>query len=555
MARCPAHKDDTASLKLDEGTDGRVLLHCHAGCDTNEILSRVGLSITDLFPKEGRMNTEPTKVYQYKDEGGGVLFEVCRYELDGGKKTFRQRHMNGSDEYKWNLDGVRRVPYGLPQLLKAPPDKPIFIVEGEKDVQRLFKERLVATTNPGGAGKWRDEYNEPLRGRQVVVLPDNDPPGKAHAEAVARSLQGCARSVKILALPELREKGDVSDWLDAGHTAEELLKLTATTPDAPRTASRTAGFEFTSLSDLMNEPEIETDWLVDGMLPVGGISIMAARPKVGKSTLARNLALAVARGSHFLHRHTTQGRVLYVALEERRADVARQFARMGAQSEPIAIHTGSAPERALQALTDAIIEFQPSLVVIDPLIRFFRFKDANDYNEVYRTLGPIVELSQRTNCHILLLHHTSKLSVAEHGSAALMASTAFGGAVHCTFLLNRNYETNQRTVFTEQRTGLDMPPTVIHLDPDTDVITDVGEVDEVLMLDTMRRVEQYLRLDGEWHFEKEIRQAVVGDTTRIGNALRRMYYTEGSVERDGTGKPRDAYRYRVNTYTSERPSI
>lgn len=97
----------------------------------------------------------------------------------------------------------------------------------------------MATTNAGGAGKWRDEYGEYLRGRSVVVLPDNDEPGREHAAKVARSLQGVAAGVRVLELPNLPPKGDVSDWLDAGGLVDELLVLPASTPSLGENCSAT----------------------------------------------------------------------------------------------------------------------------------------------------------------------------------------------------------------------------------------------------------------------------------------------------------------------------
>ena len=120
--------------------------------------------------------------------------------------------------------------YRLPELSSADPSEPVVITEGEKDVETIRTLGLVATTNPGGAGKWKSEYNECLRDRHVVILSDNDLVGQQHAEQVARSLLGVAASVKLITLPELLEKGDVSDWITAGHTTEELLRLIEQTP-------------------------------------------------------------------------------------------------------------------------------------------------------------------------------------------------------------------------------------------------------------------------------------------------------------------------------------
>jgi putative DNA primase/helicase len=230
IAGCPAHDDCHASLSIGEGKDGRILLKCHAGCDTARILDVMELAAADLFPHghSGQTNGKPRiiAVYDYRDEQGTLLFQAVRFD----PKDFRQRVSDGNGGWTWKLGRMRRVLYRLPELLAAPKEQVVVIVEGEKDVDQLVKLGLVATTNPMGAGKWRSEYSEFLRGRHVVILPDNDEPGRMHAEQVAASLVGVAASIKVLPLPCLSLHGDVSDWLDTGGTAEELLRLAAGAP-------------------------------------------------------------------------------------------------------------------------------------------------------------------------------------------------------------------------------------------------------------------------------------------------------------------------------------
>ena len=159
--------------------------------------------------------------YRYCDEGGAHLFDVVRRP---GHK-FLQRRADG----QWTLRGVRRVLYRLPQLLAAPTQVIVFICEGEKDADNLAALGFVTTTNPGGAGKWRADYSELLRGRPVVILPDNDVAGIEHAAKVRRALLRVAESVRVLQLPDLPPKGDVSDWLANGGSADALLELVSTT--------------------------------------------------------------------------------------------------------------------------------------------------------------------------------------------------------------------------------------------------------------------------------------------------------------------------------------
>lgn len=165
-------------------------------------------------------------VYPYHDEDGSLLYEVVRFEPKG----FAQRRPDGNGGHSWGLNGQRRVPYGLPELLAAPADALVFVAEGEKDIHTLRHLGLTATCNPGGAGKWQPDFNKYFAGRDVVVLADNDGPGLAHADHVARSLHQVARRVRLVWLPG-PEKSDVSDWLDAGHSVDELLAIVAQTPD------------------------------------------------------------------------------------------------------------------------------------------------------------------------------------------------------------------------------------------------------------------------------------------------------------------------------------
>lgn len=191
------------------------------------------------------------KTYDYRDEQGELLFQVCRLV----PKDFRQRAPNGSGGWVWKTSTIRKVLYRLPELIATSADEIVFVCEGEKDADRLVAGGLIATTNPGGAAtpstdgrpskpKWLPSYNAFFAGRRVVILPHNDEPGRAHAQTIAASLAPIAARVAILELPDLPDKGDdVSVWLDAGGTIEQLValaeeQLAAAVP--PKTAGQDA---------------------------------------------------------------------------------------------------------------------------------------------------------------------------------------------------------------------------------------------------------------------------------------------------------------------------
>lgn len=220
--RCPVHDDRTASVVISQG-DAGVLVHCHAGCALEDILGAKGLKPRDLY--EQREHGSIVATYDYRDEHGSLLYQVVRLDPKG----FRQRRPDPAGGWNWKLSGVRRVLYRLPELLAAAPGAPVFVVEGEKDADALIALGLTATTNAQGAGKFRQLAKhacDVLAGRTVIVLPDNDDPGRAHARDVERALLGAA-TVRVLELPGLPPKGDVSDWLAAGGTREDLLALAA----------------------------------------------------------------------------------------------------------------------------------------------------------------------------------------------------------------------------------------------------------------------------------------------------------------------------------------
>lgn len=234
---CPRHDDKHPSLQVNPSKDVWLCGPCGSGGNPWQLaafiaglnpddkaavaawLRQRGLLEANDHGGERRIVAE----YDYRDENGKVLFQTVRYQ----PKDFRQRRPDGKGGWIWNLDGVSLVPYRLPQW----NDKPtVYLVEGEKDADALWKLDLPATCNPMAAGKWREQYNPWLKGKRVVIFPDNDPPGEAHALDVARHLLPVAVAVKIVRLPGLPAKGDVSDWLAAGGTREKLGELVKAAP-------------------------------------------------------------------------------------------------------------------------------------------------------------------------------------------------------------------------------------------------------------------------------------------------------------------------------------
>lgn len=215
-ARCPAHDDETPSLSIRLGDDGRVLVNCFARCAPEQVVAAVGLRMADLMPAARIVAT-----YPYRDEHRTFLYENVRLSPKG----FRLRRRNAKGEWVWKMDGVRRVPYRLPELQGQ---RLVLLVEGEKDADNLAALGLPATTTPMGAGAWRDEYAAIIKAsgvQDVVVIPDNDEQGRRYTLQAGTALTACGITVRVATLPGVAEKGDVSDWLEAGGTLDELKAL------------------------------------------------------------------------------------------------------------------------------------------------------------------------------------------------------------------------------------------------------------------------------------------------------------------------------------------
>lgn len=225
---CVAHEERNASASWNRKKDTWNCLQCGAHGPGTDLAERLGIHVET--PKERAEKGTIVATYPYHDADGNLLYEKVRYS----PKRFALRRRDGAG-WSWNLNGVSPVLYRLPEVLSSTGR--VYVVEGEKDADSLRERGLTATCNRDGAqakgsSKWFPRlYNPPLEGRDVVILPDADTAGRNHAAAVALSLRGTARSVRVLELPGLGEKEDVSDWLLGGGTVEELAALADACPE------------------------------------------------------------------------------------------------------------------------------------------------------------------------------------------------------------------------------------------------------------------------------------------------------------------------------------
>lgn len=391
------------------------------------------------------------QTYDYVSAQGEVVMQVCRME----PKSFRQRRPDpGSpDGWNWSVKGVQQIPYRLPEILAAVASgQVVYVVEGEKDADALFREGMVATCNPGGAGKWPESFAQYLSGADVVILPDNDDAGRQHASVVATAIRSVARRVRALELPDLPPKGDVSDWLSMGGTGEDLAmmvekKAAAVTVIAPPT-------EFGAvLWSALDTVTIRQDWLVQDFMFCGDAGLTFGASGSGKSFLTVDMGLSIARGVPFLGKTTRQGPVIYQAGEGGKGLIKRlrayrqenhvigdvPFVLLPTRADLFS-HDGQqdafiAECKALKAHLGGL-----AMVIIDTLSTATPGANENTSEDMGRVLSFSAQLQQETGAAIMWVHHKNAAGERERGHSSLRSN------VDTALEVTRDPETNARTV-------------------------------------------------------------------------------------------------------------
>jgi hypothetical protein len=454
-------------LDLIEGQTGRQGADRFRWLEDNGFLNR---------PTKPRI----VKTYDYQDEKGVLLFQVVRFE----PKDFRQRRPDPvkRGEWIWSVEGVRQAPYRLPDVMEPIAlGKPIFLPEGEKDVDRLWALGVPATCNAGGAGKWRPELSAFFSGADVVVIPDNDPqkrnprtgepqfhpdgrpvlPGQDHAQAVAKALAPAAARVRLLDLkqfwPDMPLKGDVSDWLDhGGGSAEALYALVERLPDWSPPAPPPVGSPWRWHGDAHDQPLKE--WLVDKTLPKVGKGLLSGQWGTLKTFVAIDLARAVVTKTTFAGRPVKrQGGVLLVATEGQdefplRVDGIAQALTFAADAKtfgpdrlPFAwagecprLAADDACDRLLTMIADGTRQMQArfdlpvALIIVDAMTSAAGFRDADDAAETQRVMDVLDKVARKTEAFVLVVDHfgkdvttgTRNSSVKEDAVDAVLATLA-----------------------------------------------------------------------------------------------------------------------------------
>ena len=498
QARCPCREDDNnPSLAIGQGDDGRTLVTCHRAmsCDVEKICSSVGLKVSDLMPPDGKFTpsknsssptkTQPTKqqpsapvatskpkfvkAYDYTDENGVLLFQKTRLVDEDGKKTFRQRKPDGQGGWIYSLGDTPKVLYNLPAVLDAKSKGiPIWLVEGEKDADTLMEMGIVATTMPGGAGKWLDIHTEALAGGVIEIVADNDDIGKKHAIDVFNELQSVGCDSQLWICPSTK---DITDHIDSGAKIEDLVPfevgadvlqeiqieqpeerdteelsaeeltllklnellnrddLTAKQKIAKSNlivASSTIGHvldtgRLVQWNDFLAESTNEThEWVIPGLVERMERVIVVAAEGVGKTMLARQIAICCSAGIHpFSFQRMPQVRTLTVDLENPERIIRRTSRQIASEAmslskvekleayiltKPSGMDLLKAQDRSI--LEEAIEEVQPQILVIGPLYKAFLDPGGRTSESVALEIAKYLDAIRTVyNCSLWIEHH------------------------------------------------------------------------------------------------------------------------------------------------------
>lgn len=440
-ALCPAHEDRQASLSISRGDDVDVVLHCHAGCTPEAVCTALGVSLGELTGREPHLVCE----YEYRTAEGVLAYVVERWS----PKTFRPRLIDGTYGRPRAADELL---YNLPRVTWAKSNgAPVYVVEGERDVETCAEHDVVATTAMSGASQaWLPQFSEALAGADVVIVADADQPGRARARRLVDELQPYARTVRAV-VP--RYGKDITDHLLAGYSLDLLNPLAAET-----------GLVRYGFGNIASQP---IDWAWKGWLPAGMFTIVEGDPGDGKSTLTADLAARWSTGMPMPDGTPNPfGKPVKVGMMSSEDDPGRIIKPrlIGAGANPNnVIYIEGVPDGAqyvrhldleldVDALHDAIVADRLSVVLLDPLMAYLGNTRTNLDNEVRRVLGPLRIIAEETGCAIIAVRHLRK-----SGGKAVYAgggSIAFTGFSRVVLVVGRNPHDAEQRVLAQTKNNL-----------------------------------------------------------------------------------------------------
>lgn len=442
-ALCPCRSDDgRPTVTVGQGDDEQVLLKCHRGgsaCSVEQICTSIGLKMSDLWPEKTKeekpersrsIDGNLTHTYHYTDANGDLVLQVLRFERPDGGKDFRQRVPDSTQSRGWRYstaDLHERPLYRLPLVLETvAAGGVVFVVEGEKDADTLYNLGYTATCNPMGAdngkgSKWKPNMTAALAGARVVVIGDNDKPGQIHAAYVAEQLTAAGCSVKRRTAPPPHK--DVTDLIDSGGTIKDLVDVDVEAEQAEQLRIElVASGRLVTWRDFIDESTTDAyDWLIEGLIERGERIMVVAAEGVGKTTLARQVAILSGAGINpFTYCKMPRITTLMVDLENPEKIIRRQSRRIldaiqfdWGKNHDVHAHLWMKPDgidilsTSGRELLEAQIErVRPDLLVLGPIYKSFLDPGTKTSTALITEVTMYFDyLRARYGCALWLEHH------------------------------------------------------------------------------------------------------------------------------------------------------
>jgi len=462
---CPFHKGNSMALSINTRTG---LYKCHSCGAEGDIFTfyakQKGLNLKSDFSKilagiatdfkisngngtgvtpveQGKKTAKSTIIakYNYCDEADNVIFQKLRYE----PKTFTIRRPDEKGGWINNQKGVTAIPYRLKGIRTA---EEVIITEGEKDCDNLHMAGLTATCSPHGSSTWPSHFGEIFKGKNVILIPDNDAPGRKHMKIVAENLKEHALSIKWLDLPNPSFEGyDVSDFLDSFEDKEAAVERLSFIIESLKEYQKEAIEEenpilLTCASDITPEP---VDWLWKGWIAKGKVHLSAGKPGSGKTTTALDLAATMSKGGLWPDgTRAPIGDVIIWSGEDDPVDtLIPRLIAMGADLSRIHLLAGVRDEKSTRNfdasrdmihLRAAAKSKNIAMLIIDPIIQMVK-GDSHKNAEVRRALQPLADLAHDLSCAVYGITHFNKGSSGQDPLERLTGSVAFGAVVRIAF--------------------------------------------------------------------------------------------------------------------------
>ena len=452
VARCPVHGDSKPSLSVGMGQDGRILLMCHAGCDTADILDALGIKTSDLFPEttpgqafhpvapQGKPWREAT--YDYRDETGAATLRKVKMRHPDGGKHFYWLHLDG---HEWRKGRGGRSP----RLYASGIDgDAVLLVEGEKDVDSLKALNWPAVTTPDGAGgKWQQRYTDELSGKEIAILPDNDEPGRKFAETAAAALFGHAKSVRIVDLrnlwPDMPEHGDISDYLTSGRTLETVVELIINTPPMEETPKKAGGADAhkPKLLRAADVPYAPPRWTIAPYFQQGKGTLVQGDNGSGKTAFMCAVAAHMTTGRPLLGlRIDAPGPVIMLSVED---DLPVLRGRIEADGGDLTKCHFLANAEGLSFtspdIETAIKEVGARMIIFDPFQAFLGSGvDMFRSNETRPVLAKLFAMCDRNDCACVIIAHMGKGSGDKSPVNRALGSVDIPAAMRSIIQVGRN---------------------------------------------------------------------------------------------------------------------